>query len=264
MKQGVGYVYKYIDKTDDIVKYVGLVNPGNSLTQRILQHEHEDWYHENFEVFYIEAKSKTDVEYLESAFIAHYKSYEFYNKAKHNWGISSLIDLDSIKWNDYSGFKDDRSNPPKKKRPLKKNNNNDKVVDWERSTVEMYSRVSCGSRKILKMVYRKLLRGRYESDNDGKEVKISLPLDLYKKIYDIKNDNEDEIVDKDDLYKTGLRYIIHGGGRNIWSESSYEFDERMVYIEFNIWDEVYDGFMNAFCKIIENCMEEYKYERTKK
>ena len=259
MKQDVGYVYKYIDKTDNIVKYVGLVNPGNSLTQRILQHEHEDWCHENFEIFYIKAKSKTDVEYLESAFIAHYKSYEFYNKAKHNWGMSSLIDLDSIEWNDYSKFKDDRSNPPKKRRTRRKNKNNE-IVDWEKSTTEMYNRVSCGSQKILKMVYRKLCRGRYEED-DGKEVKITIPLDLYKKIYDMESD--DELDKKDDLNCLFLKYLVHGGGVHLWRCASYKLNEQIIKITFSIQDKLYDGFMRGIEKIIKDSMEGYRNDETK-
>lgn len=96
-----GYVYKYVDTRDGIVKYVGLVNPGNSLMQRVRQHENDIWYHDDFDIYYIEVNTKTDCEFLESHFIQYYKSYKYYNKAKTHWGESSYIDGEEFHWKKY-------------------------------------------------------------------------------------------------------------------------------------------------------------------
>lgn len=99
--EGIGYVYKYVDRNDGDIKYVGLVNVGKSLTQRIKQHEHENWYHDNFDIYYSELNSKTDCEFVEAHLIEYYHTYEYYNKAKSHWGESKYIDATKLKWKKY-------------------------------------------------------------------------------------------------------------------------------------------------------------------
>ena len=94
----VGYVYKYVDTIDGNVKYVGLVNPGNSLKARIDQHKKDSWYHDKYDIYYIKAYTKTDCEVLESHFIEFYKSYNYYNIAKGHWGESRYINATKVQW----------------------------------------------------------------------------------------------------------------------------------------------------------------------
>lgn len=100
-QEGVGYVYKYVDTTDGIVKYVGLVNPGNSLQTRINQHKRDDWWSNDFDIYYVKTTSKTDCESLEAHLIECYRTYDYYNKAKSNWGMSSYIDESRLQWIKY-------------------------------------------------------------------------------------------------------------------------------------------------------------------
>lgn len=89
----MGYVYKYIDKSDNIVKYVGIVWKG-SLEQRINSHRYDYWFRgKNWEIKYIITpnESRTDTEYMEAHFISYYESYKYYNEAKNNWGVSKFI-----------------------------------------------------------------------------------------------------------------------------------------------------------------------------
>ena len=106
MTEKTGYVYKYVDNNDGIVKYVGLVNPGNSLSNRIKQHKRDKWYHNQFSIYYTEVATKTDCEFLESHFIAYYHSDEYFNKAKSNWG-ESKFDVSIVDWKKF----DQRNEP---------------------------------------------------------------------------------------------------------------------------------------------------------
>ena len=96
-----GVVYKYID-ADKIVKYVGLVRPGNSFLNRIIQHRNDEWYHDGFKIYYIELATQTDCEFCESFFINHYKTYNYYNTAKSSWGSSSFINADDFTWKEFN------------------------------------------------------------------------------------------------------------------------------------------------------------------
>ena len=67
------YIYRYIDKKDMIVKYIGIVHNNNrTLEQRIKEH----------------AKEK-------------YGTDKYYNKAKANWGINGFLAEDMIVWERY-------------------------------------------------------------------------------------------------------------------------------------------------------------------
>lgn len=103
-----GVVYKYVD-IDDIVKYVGLVKPGNSFLTRTEQHKSDQWFHDGFKIFYIELETQTDCEFCESFFINYYKTFDYYNIAKSSWGGSSLINADDFTWKqfDASDFKNE-------------------------------------------------------------------------------------------------------------------------------------------------------------
>lgn len=97
------YVYKYIDRKDNIVKYVGCVyGKKATLAKRISQHENDYWFsYSSYIVKYLDIniQSRTDAEYIESHFINLYKSYKYYNKAKSGWGVSSFIpSYDDNQW----------------------------------------------------------------------------------------------------------------------------------------------------------------------
>lgn len=100
----MGFLYRYIDLEDDIVKYVGIVHSKNrTLQQRLKDHHKDSWYEPNrFKIQMVDCgeMSRTDLEYLESHFIAFYETYKWFNKSKANWGCSSIIDSSKYKWVD--------------------------------------------------------------------------------------------------------------------------------------------------------------------
>ena len=91
----MGYVYRYRDKKDGIIKYVGIVWSNNrTLFQRIKEHERDDWYKKS--EWYIEYISenittRTDAEYFEAHYISLYKTDQYYNIKKSGWGVSNYL-----------------------------------------------------------------------------------------------------------------------------------------------------------------------------
>lgn len=85
------YIYKYIDKHDDVVKYVGLIRSDSNFPKRFVQHERDDWFKQSeWTIEYAQVESICDAEALEGHFIAHYHTYEHFNKAKATWGELSF------------------------------------------------------------------------------------------------------------------------------------------------------------------------------
>ena len=86
------FVYEYIDKNDNLVKYVGIVNK-QTLLERHNQHLYNDkWCNEkDFYIRFIVVNNRSEAEALESHLIALHKTYNYYNKAKTGWGINSLL-----------------------------------------------------------------------------------------------------------------------------------------------------------------------------
>lgn len=101
----MGFIYRYIDLTDETIKYVGNVYGRNrSLKKRIEEHLKRDvWcWNAPYRVDFIENDwSRTDLEYLESHFISLYSTWKYYNKAKTKWGVSDFIPDIEEKWKYY-------------------------------------------------------------------------------------------------------------------------------------------------------------------
>ena len=97
-----GYVYKYVDQRDSLVKYVGLVKPGKSLRSRIKGHKRDKWYHDYFDIYYIKLNTQTDCEYCESLFISYYETGNFNNISKVNWGTSEFLNPEKLRWTKFS------------------------------------------------------------------------------------------------------------------------------------------------------------------
>ena len=94
------YVYKYTDKTDNKVKYVGLIKADSNFPYRFRQH-YKDWWHSegDWSISYTEVSSRTDAEALEAHLIEYYKTTQFYNRAKTGWGLSKYLpDPNDLDW----------------------------------------------------------------------------------------------------------------------------------------------------------------------
>ena len=104
----MGYIYRYTDRIDGIIKYVGIVHANRSLKRRIVEHYKEDWINDS--VWLIEYQefpnmSRTDLEYLESHLISYYGTYKWYNYSKATWGLSAFAEIDEDKWIEFDDKK---------------------------------------------------------------------------------------------------------------------------------------------------------------
>lgn len=100
------YVYRYTDKTDGIIKYVGIVyGKTRELAQRINEHKKDRWYKNgDWQIDYFSnlLSSRADCEIWESHLIAKYKTFKWYNKAKKEWGKCQYLEAITPKWIEFS------------------------------------------------------------------------------------------------------------------------------------------------------------------
>ena len=99
----MAYVYRYIDESDGIIKYVGIVYK-RMIDVRIKAHASvDDWRDKgNWRVEYFECENRSVAEAFESHLIALYGTDKYYNKAKKGWGINKYLpDVESW-WQIYS------------------------------------------------------------------------------------------------------------------------------------------------------------------
>lgn len=100
----MGYVYRYTDIADGIVKYVGIVSSENrTLLQRVKEHQtYDDWCNgSQWKIEYLEINNKTDCEGLESHFISLYETDKWYNTRKTGWGVSNIYSMFNWKWEEF-------------------------------------------------------------------------------------------------------------------------------------------------------------------
>lgn len=93
-----------MDVFDNKYKYIGIVKGDtySNLTRRIKQHRKEVWFkNSEFEVDYIEVPTICDAEAIEGSLIGKYQTYKYYNKAKKNWGESTLFEICDNAWKVY-------------------------------------------------------------------------------------------------------------------------------------------------------------------
>lgn len=106
----MGCIYRYTDKTDGIIKYVGIVWSDNrSLAQRVKEHKKEPWYKNgDWEIEYSSKhiNSRLDAELLEAYYISLYGTKDWYNISKADWGTCSLFDNIFLEDSDWKVFED--------------------------------------------------------------------------------------------------------------------------------------------------------------
>ena len=92
-------VYRYIDKTDGIIKYVGISREG-MFKQRIAMHASKDkWkYRGAWRIEYFECDNQSEAEAFESHLIGLYGTGKYYNKSKANWGTNQYFPSVEDKW----------------------------------------------------------------------------------------------------------------------------------------------------------------------
>lgn len=92
-------VYRYIDKTDGIIKYVGITREGR-INQRMAVHEVQDkWKYDGvWRIEYFECENKSEAEAYESHLITLYDTGKYYNKSKVGWGLNQYLPSVEDKW----------------------------------------------------------------------------------------------------------------------------------------------------------------------
>ena len=99
----MAYVYKYTDKNDGVVKYVGIIRKESNFPKRFQQHKSDSWANDgDWEISYIEVSSTTDAEALEGHFITLYETDSYYNKSKSTWGVCSFAP-ENLTWKVWTG-----------------------------------------------------------------------------------------------------------------------------------------------------------------
>lgn len=99
------FVYKYVGKSDNKPKYIGISKTENTLQKRIKAHYKDSWHWDDrWEIYILKVDTLCDAEMLEGHFIAMYGTDEFYNKAKTGWGSCSYLKDATFEWVNYDDF----------------------------------------------------------------------------------------------------------------------------------------------------------------
>lgn len=102
----MAFVYRYIDKADMQIKYVGIVwGETRTLAQRLIEHQTEPKFKNHewiIEYIYEDITTRTDAEYYEAHFISLYQTDKHLNVSKAGWGVSKFIP-ERNDWIEYDG-----------------------------------------------------------------------------------------------------------------------------------------------------------------
>lgn len=92
-------VYRYIDKTDNVIKYVGISHK-DGFKGRIYSHQSQDtWKHEGaWKIEFFECENKSEAEAFESHLISLYGTDKYYNKMKAGWGLNQYLPDIEDRW----------------------------------------------------------------------------------------------------------------------------------------------------------------------
>ena len=96
---GKHIVYRYVDKTDNIIKYVGITYR-DGLKKRICCHESQDNWKDDglWKIEGFECENKSEAEAFESHLIALYGTDKYYNKMKSGWGLNQYLPDIEDRW----------------------------------------------------------------------------------------------------------------------------------------------------------------------
>lgn len=126
-------VYRYVDLTDSITKYIGITckkHKDRSLETRIKEHYNKHkWAKGNYRIDYFIVNCQTDAEAFESHLISLYKTYNYYNKAKADWGVSSYLPIE-IEWKEYITYNNDYVFSSQRREKMKEKICHNKNVDY--------------------------------------------------------------------------------------------------------------------------------------
>lgn len=99
----MSFVYRYIDTSDGLIKYVGISN-GKTIRDRVADHRRsDDWYNkaDGWKIEFIEVQNKSEAEAFESHLIALYGTDKWFNTAKAGWGLNHYLPTEISGWTEY-------------------------------------------------------------------------------------------------------------------------------------------------------------------
>lgn len=101
----IGYIYRYTDLADKIIKYVGIVwSEDRTLKQRVNEHErYDDWCRVRrwkIEYIYEDINTRSEAEAFEAHYISLYETDKYFNVKKTGWGTNKFLPLRND-WGEY-------------------------------------------------------------------------------------------------------------------------------------------------------------------
>lgn len=95
-------VYRFIDETDNIIKYVGITR-GDRVSDRMSLHKLCDIWKDLgiWKIEYFECENKSEAEAFESHLIALYGTDKYFNTMKVGWGLNQYLPDIENKWKTY-------------------------------------------------------------------------------------------------------------------------------------------------------------------
>jgi hypothetical protein len=92
-------VYRYIDVTDNIIKYVGITTLKRLAARESMHRSQDIWRCKGlWRIEYFTCNNKSEAEAFESHLIALYDTGKYYNKAKTGWGLNQYLPDIEDKW----------------------------------------------------------------------------------------------------------------------------------------------------------------------
>ena len=225
----MGYVYRYTDLTDNVIKYVGIVWSDNrTLLQRIKEHYlYDEWCKDKeWKIEYLceNIDTRTDAEYMEAHYIARYETNKYYNKAKSGWGISSFIQ-DRDDWQLFDNEKENEIND------IKQENNK-----LHRENKGLLQQITVLSERLE----------RYEKEN----CRIKKELHTYKQkpLAIHKNDVSvnSEKVSKEKCVDEPLKISLTNKTEPMWSQNKSLYEGKIIKNKRNTTDELFNGRNRVF------------------
>lgn len=215
----MGWVYRYTDLEDNIIKYIGIVwSENRTLKQRIYEHSKNDEWCKNkkWKIEYINEtiNTRTDAEMIESHFISLFGTDKYYNVKKSGWGVCSYIKSDQ-EWKVYldGNFFEYEKHIEEQQNEIKKLKNENKNKNF---IIEKLNKANDDNNVLLKnekIKNEKLIKQFEELNKERKTITILYNLcneKICKTNEKIKNTKNATTIKRYEKYIEGLNYSLIG------------------------------------------------------
>ena len=174
----MGYIYRYTDLADNVVKYIGIVYANRPLCKRLDEHQKNDKWclKSKYKIDFIEFDSSSTLEALESHLITLYGTDKYYNIQKTNWGLCEFIPDINDKWIEYC------------QENITKESRHNKYTKYERTDKSFIKINISGFKQIKNKIPKSLqdyLKFQMNKNNGVVTIRKSQDLDVYTLIHGI-------------------------------------------------------------------------------